>query len=162
MSQSNNLHNSKQWEVSVTTDSSGVTELISKAHQAGPTKDDLIAILELFQKQHMQFKTEFSTRLTDIRRSLVNISLPSVSDDWRPDEKNVVEKFTKKVNNKIVRKISKTVEKNVDKRHNQSVTLKLKPITKPLTALPGLYSVNSTFFNRMLIKSLFHRFDDGR
>lgn len=118
------LHNPNRWELSVTDASdSDVSELISNAHQVGPTKENLFDILANFQQHHLQFKAEFKACLTEIRRSLLNIALPVVNDDLKSI-----------VNAKSV--TAKSPDASVEKKcKKKSDTHKSKPI---ITALPGL------------------------
>lgn len=125
MSHLEQLHNPNRWQVCIT-DSSDITELISKASQIGPTKEDLLEILDRFHQHHAQFKAEFASSLTDIRRALLNIPLPTVADDSNSYKTNT----------------TKNVEKNVTVKRSESCTntVKWKPIS---TALPGLFSAQT-------------------
>lgn len=123
MSQSKQMHDPNRWQVCVT-NASDISELISKANQFGPTKDDLVEILDRVQHHHAQFKQEFAASLCDIRRALLNIPLPTVAEDLSSYKTMA----------------TKNVEKKETVKRSESNTVKRKSV---FTALPGLFSLFS-------------------
>lgn len=122
------LHNPNRWEICLT-DASNVDKLIERAHLVGPTKEDMLDIMKRFEQHHSQFRAEFSSRLTDIRRSLLNLALP-VSDESKPPE--------------IARNATlECAKKNVRKRNKKLVKSKSKPTTR---GLPGQRRFVETIF----------------
>lgn len=104
-------------------------ETIPNAGEMEPTKENVLKVLDQFQQYHFQFKTEFSSRLTEIRRALLNISPTAFFDDTKSNGKSVVKNDGGKA--------TSVQNKCADKAN----TVKLKPTT---TALPGPYSIYST------------------
>lgn len=101
-----------------------------------PTKENAQEIVDQFEQYHLQFRAEFSSRLTEIRRALLNISPAALNDEPKSNGKTVVRNEEGNVNAK---KLKATNVKN--KFADRANTVKSKPIT---TNLPGSYSIHST------------------
>lgn len=101
------LHNPNRWDLCIT-DATNVSKRIERAHEVGPTKEDVLDILERFQQHHSQFRAEFSSRLTDIRRSILNIPLP-VSNELKLPEiaKSKTSESKKEIDRKPKKKFKK-------------------------------------------------------